>query len=319
MTPKKKDRYRIRNWKEYNQSLVNRGSITFWFSEDIIAKWYSLERMGKPGRPDVYSDEAIRCGLMIKAVFRIAFRFLQGFVQSLIKILRLPLRCPHYSAFCRRAKDLQIPMRKLLKPGEKLHVVFDSTGVKVYGEGEWKVRKHGYSKRRTWRKVHVGMCAETGQFVVGAVSSNNVSDDMAMVYMMDELEGISLGDILGDGAYDKVDCYEAICDRGGRPVIPPKKTARVQRKDPIPCLRERDRAIERIKELGEEGRAQWKKEVGYHRRSLVETGMFRYKTILGDRLSARKEKTQSAEVRIKLDVLNRMTELGMPRSYKVVS
>lgn len=185
---KKKDKYRTHNWKEYNRSLVNRGSITFWFSEDAIAKWYSVERTGKPGRPDTYSDSAIRCGLMIKAVFRTALRALQGFVNSLIESLGLDIVCPHYSVFSRRAKDLRIPLRKLLKPGEKWNVVFDTTGVKVFGEGEWKVRKHGYSKRRTWRKIHVGMCADSGQIVVSAMTSNNVSDDEAMVHMMDALE-----------------------------------------------------------------------------------------------------------------------------------
>ena len=166
---KKKDKYRICNWKQYNESLVNRGSITFWFDEASINTWHSSEKSGKPGRPDTYSDDAIRCGLMIKAVFRIALRALQGFIKSLITILGLDLTCPYYSVFCRRAKDLRIPLRKLLKPGEKLNVIFDSTGVKVYGEGEWKVRKHGYSKRRTWRKVHVGMCADSGQVVACAL------------------------------------------------------------------------------------------------------------------------------------------------------
>lgn len=174
--PKTKDKYRIRNWKQYNQSLVNRGSITFWFDESSVEKWYSNERANKPGRPDTYSDNAIRCGLLIKAVFRIALRALQGFLSSIIKILGLDLTCPHYSVFCRRAKGLKIPLRRLLKPGERLNIVFDSTGIKVFGEGEWKVKKHGYSKRRTWRKIHVGMCADTGQIVVSALTSNNVSD-----------------------------------------------------------------------------------------------------------------------------------------------
>ena len=313
----KKDTYRTRNWKDYNRSLVNRGSITFWFSEDAIAKWHSVERTGKPGRPETYSDDAMRCGLMIKAVFRIALRALQGFIESLIKILGLEIACPHYSAFSRRAKDLQIPLRKLLKPGENLNVIFDSTGVKVFGEGEWKVRKHGYSKRRTWRKVHVGMCADSGQVVVSATTSNNVSDDEAMIYMMEALEGISLGDILGDGAYDTTDCREAIHDRGGRQVIPPDKNAKLQKRKPFPCLEARDEAIRRIQELGDEGRAHWKQETGYHRRSRVETLMFRFKTVLGDRLTSRRESTQATEVAIKLDVLNRMTELGRPKSYKV--
>lgn len=219
--------------------------------------------------------------------------------------------------FSRRAQKLQVPLRRLLKPGEKLHVVFDSTGVKVYGEGEWKVRRHGYSKRRTWRKIHVGMCVESGQVIVAATSSNNVSDDAAMVQMIDALEDLSIGDVLGDGAYDTIDCREAIHDSGGRQIIPPAKNARLQKRDPLFFLQERDQAIRRIQELGEEGRSKWKKEVGYHRRSLAETLMFRYKTILGDRLSNRREKNQCTEVVIKMNVLNRMTELGMPKSYKV--
>lgn len=317
--PKKKDKYRTRNWKEYNRSLVNRGSITFWFSEDVIANWYSVERTGKPGRPDTYSDDAIRCGLMIKAVFRIALRALQGFVTSLIEALGLDIVCPHYSVFSRRAKDLRIPLRKLLKPGEKLNVIFDSTGVKIFGEGEWKVRKHGYSKRRTWHKIHVGMCADSGQIVVSATTSNNVSDDEAMVHMMGALEGTPVGDVFGDGAYDTIDCREAVCDQGGTPIFPPDKNAKVQKRNLLPALQGRDQAIRRIQELGNEGRSLWKQEVGYHRRSRVETFMFRYKTILGDRLTARRPWTQATEVSIKMDVLNRMTELGMPKSYKVVS
>jgi Transposase DDE domain len=317
MISKTKDKYRTRNWKEYNQSLVNRGSITFWFSEDAIEKWYSVERAGKPGRPNTYSDDAIRCGLMIKAVFHTTLRALQGFIKSIIKILKLDLICPHYSVFSRRAKGLRIPLRRLLKPGEKLNVIFDSTGVKVFGEGEWKVRKHGYTKRRTWRKVHVGMCADSGQVVVSGMTSNNVSDEEAMIYMMGLLEGTPLGDVIGDGAYDTVDCREAIYDLGGRQIIPPDKNARLQKRAPLPSLKERDNAIQRIQELGDEGRTHWKQEVGYHRRSRVETLMFRYKTVLGDRLTARRERTQATEVSIKLDVLNRMVELGMPKSYKV--
>jgi hypothetical protein len=248
----KRDSYRIRNWRQYSQSLVNRGSITFWFSDETIAKWYSSKRTEKPGRPDVYSEDTIRCALIIK----------------------------------------------------------------VFGEGEWKVRKHGYSKRRTWRKVHVGICADSGQVIVSAVTSNDVSDDTAMLHMMDALDGVSLCNVLGDGAYDTIDCREAIHDKGWRQIIPPKRTARMQRKDPIPSLLPRDEAINRINELGAEGRAQWKKEIGYHRRSLAETFMFRYKTIVGDRLSARRWQTQITEVKIKLDAINRMTELGMPESYK---
>lgn len=316
MVPKKKDQYRTRNWKDYNQSLVNRGSLTFWFEETTVNTWYSTERTGEVGRPDTYSDAAIRCGLTIKAVFRVTLRALQGFIQSMFQMLGLPLVCPHYSVFSRRAKGLGIPCRKLCKPGEKLNVVFDSTGVKVFGEGEWKVRKFGYDKRRTWRKVHICMDVDTGQIVVGAMSDGHVKDEVPMLYMMDALEGLPLGDVIGDGAYDTVDCREIIYDMGGRQVIPPPKSGRVQKKTWIPGLGERDQAIHRIKALGDEGRKQWKEEVGYHRRSRVESCMSRYKRLLGDRLSARLEETQCTEIMIKLDILNRMMDLGMPKSYK---
>lgn len=277
----KKNQYRIRNWGEYNRSLVNRGSMTFWFSQEVVDSWYAAERTQRRGRPKVYADEMIRCGLMVRALFKIPLRMLQGFVASLVAALGISAICPHYSVFCRRAKGLKIPLRRLLKSGERLNIVFDSTGVKVFGEGEWKVRKHGYSKRRTWRKIHIGMCADTGQVVVSAMSTCDVSDDRAMIHMMSALDDVLLGDVLGDGAYDTVDCRQAIYDVGGRQIIPPRRTACEQKARTIAALGERDWAIRRIRELGDEGRAAWKRETEYHRRSRVETCMFRYKTILG--------------------------------------
>ncbi len=138
-----------------------------------------------------------------------------------------------------------------------------------------------------------------------------------MIHMMGTLEGTPIGDVLGDGAYDTVDCRTAVHDLGGRPVIPPDKNAKEQKGRWVAALQERDEAIRRIAELGDEGRSLWKKEIRYHRRSRVEAMMFRYKTIFGDRLTARKRWTQATEVSIKLDALNRMLELGMPKSYRV--
>ncbi|WP_316355554.1 IS5 family transposase [Candidatus Neptunichlamydia sp. REUL1] len=316
---KKRDLYRIRNWKQYNTSLKNRGSITFWFSPEVIEKWYSNENLGSRGRPKFYSDDAILCALMIRAVFHCKLRQLQGFIESLIAILGLNLNCPHYSVFSRRARHLKIPLKRPLKPGESLNVIFDSTGLKVFGEGEWKTRKHGYSKRRTWRKLHVGMCVDSNEIVIGALSSNNVTDDAAMVEMMDCLDDFSLGDVYGDGAYDTIDCRMAVDDRGGRPVIPPPNNARLHKKDPAPCLAQRNTAIEEIRRGGEDGRKLWKEKVGYHKRSLVETFMFRFKTIVGDKLRSRTWANQFTESMIKLQALNCMTELGMPDSYKVIN
>ena len=313
---KKKDKYRIRNWGKYNQSLKNRGSITFWFSPEVTKKWYFKGPLKGKGRPKLYSDDAILCALMIRSVFHCKLRQLQGFIESLIGLLGLNLDCPHYSVFCRRAKKLKIPLRTPLKPGEKLNVIFDSTGLKVFGEGEWKTRKHGYSKRRTWRKLHVGMCADSGQIVIGALSSNNITDDAAMVEMMDHLDEFSLENVYGDGAYDTIDCRMAIHDRGGRQIIPPPKNARVLKKNPPPCLMERNSAVEKIRQGGEEGRKHWKETIGYHKRSVIETLMFRFKTIMGGDLRSRIWQNQVTEAMIKLQALNKMTELGMPKSYK---
>lgn len=146
-----------------------------------------------------------------------------------------------------------------------------------------------------------------------------VTDEEAMIHMMEALEGIPLRDVLGDGAYDTVDYRETIHDREGRQIIPPDKNTKLQKRKLIACLEERDQAIRRIQDLGEEGRAEWKREIRYHRRSRVETLMFRHKAMLGDRLVSRKEGTQTTEVAIELDVLNRMTELGKPKSYRVVN
>ena len=314
MSPKTKKKHLIRNWSQYNQALINRGSITFWFSDEVVQKWYEKEKTKKPGRPRRYSDDAIHCGHIIKAVYHLPFRALQGLMKSIILLLCLNLRCPNYTVFCRRANELKVPMRKLLA-GEPLHIIFDSTGVKVYGEGEWKVRKHGYTKRRTWRKIHIGRCAKTGQIVASAMSSNSVSDNDVLPRLMDVMRDVPISAVIGDMAYDTEDCRDCIYERGARQIIPPKKNAKKQKKDPIGALKERDRAITRIKELGEEGRALWKQEEGYHARSKVETTMFRFKTVLGDKLSCRNEWSQATEVAVKCDVLNRMTELGMPKCY----
>lgn len=318
MTQTAKTKYRVRNWKQYNRSLINRGSITFWFSDDVIAQWNSTERSGKKGRPPLYSNEAILCALMIKYVFHLTYRATQGYLESLIKQMGLSITCPTYSLICRRASGVKIPLQAR-QSQEPLHIVFDSTGLKVYGEGEWKVRKHGYSKRRTWRKVHIGMCVETHQIIVAAMTSNDVSDESIMPDLLDQIEE-PIATVRGDGAYDVTECYEAIYDSGGLPIIPPRRNAKQNSESDIP-IEPRNEAIRRIKELGggEDGRKAWKKEIGYHKRSLVETAMYRLKTILGDKLSSRKSSNQATEVFVKCAILNKMTSIGMPESYQLAS
>jgi hypothetical protein len=157
MTNQTKTKYRIRNWPEYNKALVQRGSITLWFSEESIKKWHdSPKAKGEKGRPRIYSDDAILCALLVRAVYHLPLRALQGFLFSLILSLGLKLLVPSYSQMSRRAKDLHKELKKL-SSRRPCDIIFDSTGLKVYGEGEWKVRQDGVSKRRTWRKLHIGL------------------------------------------------------------------------------------------------------------------------------------------------------------------
>ncbi len=195
-----------------------------------------------------------------------------------------------------------------------IHVVVDSTGVKVYGEGEWKVRQHGVDKRRTWRKLHIGVNEATGEILSAVASTNNLSDDEALVDVLDGIEQ-EIEQVSGDGAYDKRKCYNAIETRGAKPTIPPRKDA-VSWEDEPNRQKEhpRNQVLERI---GKVGRQQWKQESGYHRRSLAETTMFRFKTIFGAKLRRRLFDNQAVELFLKCAALNRMIQLGKPNSYKI--
>ncbi len=173
---KKKTKYRIRNWKEYNRSLVNRGSLTFWISEELLANWVEKEKTGERGRSPRYTAAAILVLASVKFVFHQAGRQTCGLVASVFELLKVVLSVPDHSTLSRRMAEIEV--RLPLKPsGKARHIVCDSTGLKVYGEGEWKVRSHGASKRRTWRKLHLQTDEATGEIVVAGASENSVSDE----------------------------------------------------------------------------------------------------------------------------------------------
>lgn len=197
-----------------------------------------------------------------------------------------------------------------------MDIVFDSSGIKFYGPGEWQRRKHGMTKRRKWRKVHVAIDGNSQMVLVGGLSEQTMHDSQVMPLMLDSYSG-EINDVLADGAYDTIGCYESIFDHKGKPIIPPRKGARSQNGD-HPALVPRDQAIDRII-WQKRGKRRWKKEIGYHRRSLVETMFSRLKGIMGDRLNNRIFKNQATEVFVRLAALNRMTELGMPERDKIAA
>jgi len=304
-------RYRVGNWKDYNQALIRRGSLTVWIEETTLQAWCQNMRDGQVGAPTTYSDLAIQALLTLKAVFSLPLRQTQGFAQSVLQLMASDLPIPNYSTLSRRADGLAVALPRRTKD-EPLHVVIDSTGLKIYGEGEWKTRQHGASKRRTWRKLHLGVDEASGEIVAVVTTERDVGDCEVLPHL---LEAISdpLQQVSADGAYDTIACHQAIAARQARPAIPPRENA------VITDIGQWDAREEAVRRIGEIGRPAWKQEVNYHRRSLAETMMFRQKTIFGDRLSSRKMATQTTEARIRCAALNRMTHLGMPHSVCILN
>jgi hypothetical protein len=313
---KEKTKYRVKNWSDYNKSLINRGSITFWFSEDTLKKWILSEQTGKLGRARIYSDEAILCALMIREVYRLPLRMLQGFLKSLFLILDFNLPVPSYSQISRRSGCLNKKLKRLFKREAK-DIVFDSSGLKVHGEGEWKVRQHGQSKRRTWRKIHIGMDPHTGEILLCEMTKNSASDSSVACQLLDEVEGkIERG--FGDGAYDDQRFRKKVASKGGKAIVPPDRKA-VYKGFADDAMRQRDLDIAAIHILGadETARKLWKKLIDYHQRSLSETAFSRIKRLLGPILKARKFENQKVECQVKCLIMNKMLSLGMPISEPI--
>lgn len=305
-----KHSYRIRNWKEYNTALVRRGSLTIWVDEGAIKRWLNHKRTGKRGCPRTYTETAIGCMLTLKALYSLALRSTQGLMETIVKLLGVELPVPDYTTLCRRMRGLEVILPRKSK-NEPIHIVVDSTGLKVYGEGEWKVRQSGYTKRRRWRKLHLAVDESSGQIEAVVVTPNSISDGEVFGELVEQVES-EIKQISADGAYDTTDCYKEI-DSATVVAIPPREGARIwqhsnSRKEPLA----RDENLRRIRKVGKK---RWKREVGYYRRSLAENAIYRVKAIFGDRLSARDLDAQVCEMMIKCGALNRMTHLGMPDSY----
>jgi hypothetical protein len=311
------------DWAKYNKQLGERGNIILWIDTEVVSGWADEPKIKSRGGQKIYSDDAIGCVLMVRSVFHLALRQAERFCRSFFKATKVDLPVPNFSTLSRRCGKLDVPLPRVMPKGP-IHVLVDSTGIKVYGEGEWKVRQHGIGKRRTWLKMHVAIDAMTQEVVASVISSASVSDDEAFDHLIDQIEG-DLASVGGDGAYDKAPVRETIEKRGADPRIPPRKDAKPQKKPAASELRKRaldkrDEAIRRIEQLQKsktrgdlsEARKYWKREIHYHQRSKVETTMYRYKTIFGPTVRARTFNNQTKEICLNLAALNRMTALGIP-------
>jgi Transposase DDE domain len=305
VTKKNKRQYRIRNWRDYNKALVSRGSLTLWIDTRSTDTWLDHSCPQRRGRRRTYTDAAILCALLLREAYHLPLRSTQGLVSSMLRLMHAQLPSPHYSTLCRRARQLEL---SLAAPKKIRHLVIDSTGLKVYGEGEWQVRTHGKQKRRTWRKLHISMDAETHQLTAASITDKDLLDRNAMAGLLEQTTS-EVERVCADGAYDFEQCYRGIKKKEAIALIPPREDAVVRSKSPF---EQRD---ENVRQIKSQGRKEWKKESSYHRRSLVECAFFRLKTLFSDKLRARRMDTQTAEARVRCEALNRMTNLGMPQSY----
>lgn len=305
--------YRIRNWSEYNAGLKQRGNISFWISQDACEQWLNPHKSGNAGASNVYSDIAIKTFATVKAVYRQAGRQTQGFIKSIFSLLNLTLSVPDHSTVSRRLKKLDIVLPVSFSDVSR-HVVVDSTGIKVYGEGEWKTRQYGISKRRTWRKLHIGLDEATGEILSAVVTTNDIHDGEVLEEILNGIDD-EIYQVSTDGAYDQKHCYEQISQRDAIAIIPPRKNAKIWRhgnhKTPP---HQRD---ENIRYIRKHGRKAWKQDHDYHRRSLAETTMGRHKRAFGGVVSSRTVENQGVEILIQCYALNRMIQIAKPERYTV--
>jgi hypothetical protein len=299
-----KAQYRVTNWPEYDRALVRRGSLTLWFDDVFLNERWRPAPTGRRGAPFRYSDTAIQALLILKAVFDLPYRMVEGLAGSIVRLLGLTLSIPDHTLLSRRAKTLPVEIPRRARTGP-IHLVVDSTGLKVYGEGEWKVRQHGAGKRRTWRKVHVAVDAQVKDVLAVEVTTAQWTDGEVFAGLLEQIED-PIAQVDADGAYDTRAVYVAAAAHGADLVVPPRENA-------VPWAADHPRT-QALADIATHGLSAWKRARGYHHRSLAENAMYRFKQLFGDRLASRRFETQLTEVHVRVAALNVMTYLGMPVS-----
>jgi transposase len=307
-----KARYRVKNWRDYDAALRRRGDLTVWVTAEAIEAW-TPANTGRRGRPRRYSAIVVETGLMLRLAFGRPWRQTEGMLASILRLLGLDLPVPDHTTFSRRSADLTVA--KAVRPATgPVNVVIDSTGLKVFGAGEWQHEKHGGKGRRTWRKLHLAADPDTGEIVASELTTTEDGDASQVGPLLDQISG-PIASVTADGAYDGEPVYRIIAERdpAAAVIIPPRSTA-VPSDTAETAPTQRDRHLQLIQERGRLG---WQKAVNYGRRSLGEVAMMRYKTVIGRRLHARTLLAQKTEAAVGCKVLNVMAHLGMPVSRRI--
>lgn len=216
--------YKLSNWRAYNKSLVSRGDITVRFHEDVIDQWEHDSLEVRAGHPFVYSDLAIETLLMLGELFRLPYRQTVGFRRALLKLMDVDVAFAHHTSLQKRATNLGITI-EVARPEGSIDLVVDSTGLKVYGEGEWKVKKHGADGRRTWRKLHLAVDQDTHMIAAQSLTENLVHDGDQDGPLLEQVESDDKM-FYCDGAYDQWKVHDSLAEQEIEAVIPPRKNAK---------------------------------------------------------------------------------------------
>src|SRR6195952_4451175 len=297
--------FKVRNWPAYEVGLRRRGSLTLWIEDTALGDWQSTG----PGGQARYTDAAIQTSLMLRMAFKLALRQTEGLMLSVLTLMGLTLSAPDHSTVSRRAVALPViqPAQVPLGP---LHVLIDSTGLQVYGAGQWLEAKHGAKSHRTWRKLHLAMDAASGMIVAQTLTDQDTDDPSQVGPLLDQIDD-PIVQVTADGAYDGAPTYQTIAAHGDeiKVVIPPRSTAVPSGEPGPPTQRDRHLAM-----IAQQGRLAWQATTGYGQRSLVETTMGRYKALIGPRLRARGFAAQQTEAAVGVAVLNRVLGARAPAS-----
>ncbi len=298
------------NSAAYDAALRQRGSLTVWFTDAAIAAWKAEPRTTRGGQPRT-SALAITTALTLRAVFRLALRQTEGLIGSILALLGLDLAVPDHSTLSRRAETLEV---SLPRPGVgPVHLLVDSTGLKLCGAGEWLIEKHGTRTRRSWRKLHVGVDADTGRILAAVLTTNDVDDASQVSALLDQAGPVA--SFTADGAYDQDGVHGEVTRRSPEAavIVPPRPSA-VPSDTAGTAPTQRDRHLQMI---AEHGRRRWQKASGYHWRALVEADISRFKRVIGDALRSRTDRRRETEIALAVSVLNQMLELWRPEYVRL--
>ena len=303
-----RQKHRVTNSASYDAALRQRGSLTVWFTDEAVEGWRAEPRTTPGGQP-WYSPLAILTALTLRSVFRLALRQTEGLIGSIIGLLGLELRVPDHSTLSRRARTLEVPRPLPSRNGEPMHLLVDSTGLRLCGAGEWLLEKHGTKTRRSWRKLHIGLDAGSGQIVAASLTAKEVDDGAEVGPLLNQITG-AVASFTGDGGYDQDRVYASMaeCHPEAAVIVPPRSTA-VLSETAETAPTQRDHHLQYI---AQHGRMAWQRASGYTTRARAEAAMARWKQVIGDGLRSHTDDRRATEVDVAVHALNRMLKLGRP-------